>query len=75
MAEAPDRRNVRVLHEAQINNALGTFLVFFGTVVLASILLTDTGIGKLTNLGAGAIIAGIGAAMICKARRLKRSQG
>ena len=61
-----------MLHDAQINNALGAFLAFFGVVVLASILFTDTGIGKLTNLGAGAVIAGIGAAMIYKAHRLKR---
>jgi len=60
-----------VLHDAQIHNALGAFLVFFGLVVLASIFFTDTGIGKLTNLGAGAIIGGIGAAMMYKAHRLK----
>ena len=47
---------------SQINKALGAFLVFFGLVVLVSIFFTDTGIGKLTNLGAGAVIGGIGAA-------------
>jgi hypothetical protein len=52
--------------------SLGAFLVFFGLVVLASIIFTDTGIGKLTNLAAGTVIGGIGAAMIYKARRLKR---
>jgi hypothetical protein len=62
-----------VLHDAQINNALGIFLVFFGLVVLVSIFFTDTDIGRLTNLGAGAVIAGIGAAMIYKARHLKKS--
>jgi hypothetical protein len=72
MAEAPNQDDPRVLHDVQINNALGAFLVFFGLVVLASILFTDTGIGKLTNLGAGAVIGGIGAAMMYKARRLKK---
>jgi multisubunit Na+/H+ antiporter MnhG subunit len=72
MAEAPNQDDPRVLHEAQINTALGTFLALFGLVVLASILFTDTGIGRLTNLGAGALIGGIGAAMIYKARRLRR---
>jgi hypothetical protein len=72
MTEAPNQDDPRVLHDVQINNALGAFLVFFGVVVLASILFTDTGIGKLTNLGAGAIIASIGAAMIYKARRIKK---
>jgi multisubunit Na+/H+ antiporter MnhG subunit len=71
MTEAPNHDNARALHEAQINNALGTFLVIFGLVVLVSILFTDTGIGKLTNLGAGAIIGGIGALMIYRARRLR----
>ncbi|OHB73937.1 MAG: hypothetical protein A2Z25_05405 [Planctomycetes bacterium RBG_16_55_9] len=74
MAEAPDHDDTRMLHESQINNALGAFLALFGLVVLASILFTDTGIGKLTNLGAGAVIGGIGAAMIYRARRLKKSR-
>ena len=73
MAEAPNHNDARVLHDVQINNALGAFLVFFGLVVLVSIFFTDTGIGKLTNLGAGVVIGGIGAAMIYKARRLKKS--
>jgi hypothetical protein len=74
MAEAPNQDDARVLHDVQINMALGAFLVFFGLVVLVSIFFTDTGIGKLTNLGAGAVIGGIGAAMICKARRLRKSR-
>ncbi len=63
MMEAPNHNDSRVLHDAQINRALGAFLVFFGLVVLISILFTETGIGKLTNLSAGAVISGIGAAM------------
>ena len=74
MTEAPNQDDPRVLHEVQINHALGAFLTLFGLIVLASILFTDTGIAKLTNLGAGAVIAGIGAAMIYKAHRVKRSQ-
>ncbi len=72
MAEAPNHDDARAIHDAQINMALGTFLAIFGLVVIASILFTETGIGKLTNLGAGTIIGGIGAAMIYKGRRLKR---
>ncbi|MBN1509848.1 MAG: hypothetical protein JW955_23580 [Sedimentisphaerales bacterium] len=74
MADAPNRDDARALHEAQINNALGTFLAIFGLLVLVSIFFTDTGIGKLANLGAGVIISGIGALMIYRARRLRRSQ-
>jgi len=72
MMESPSQNDPRVLHDVQINNALGIFLVFFGVVVLVSIFFTDTGIGKLTNLGAGVIIGGIGAAMMYKAHRLKK---
>ena len=72
MAKIPNHDDARVLHDSQINMSLGAFLVFFGLVVLISIIFTETGIGKLTNLGAGAVISGIGAVMIYKARRLKR---
>jgi uncharacterized membrane protein HdeD (DUF308 family) len=74
MAEAPNHDEARVLHESQISRALGTFLVIFGLVVLASVFFTDTGIGKLTDLGAGAVIAGIGAAMIYRGRRLRKQE-
>jgi len=74
MAQAPNHDDARVLHDIQINNALGAFLVFFGVVVLVSTFFTDTQIGKLTNLGAGVIIGGIGAAMIYRARCLRKSR-
>ena len=74
MTELPSQDDPRVLHDVQIHNALGAFLVFFGLVVLVSIFFTDTQIGKLTNLGAGLIIGGIGAAMVYKAYRLRRLQ-
>ena len=72
MTKTPNHDDERVLHDSQINMSLGVFLVFFGLVVLISIIFTDTGIGKLTNFAAGAVIGGIGAVMIYKARRLKR---
>jgi len=72
MTEPSSQDDPRVLHDVQINNALGIFLVFFGLVVLVSIFFTDTDIGKLTNLGAGVVIGGIGAAMIYKAHRLRK---
>jgi uncharacterized membrane protein len=72
MAEVSPHDEARVLRETQIHRALGTFLVIFGLVVLVSIGFTDTGIGKLTDLGAGAVITGIGAAMVYKARRLRK---
>ena len=53
MTETPNHDDARVLHDVQIHMSLGVFLVFFGLVVLVSIFFTETGIGKLTNLGAG----------------------
>ena len=48
----------------QINRALGFFICFFSAVVLVSILLTETLVGKMTNLAAGLIFAVIGIIMI-----------
>jgi hypothetical protein len=48
----------------QINRALGFFICFFSVVVLVSIFLTDTFVGKMTNLVAGLIFGVIGIIMI-----------
>ena len=53
---------------SQINMALGVFISFFASVVLVSILFTETPIGKLTNLIAGVILAAVGAIMIVRSR-------
>ncbi|MHC4535041.1 MAG: hypothetical protein ACYS6K_13920 [Planctomycetota bacterium] len=52
----------------QINRALGFFICFFSAVVLVSIFLTDTFVGKMTNLVAGLIFAAIGIIMIVKSK-------
>jgi len=52
----------------QINRALGLFICFFGAVVLISIILTESFVGKMTNLGAGLIFAVIGIIMILKSK-------
>jgi hypothetical protein len=52
----------------QINRALGLFICFFSAVVLVSILLTETLVGKMTNLAAGLIFAVIGIIMIVKSK-------
>ena len=56
---------------AQINRALGVFLLFFGVVVIASLLFTETFVGKMTNLVAGLVLVLIGAIMILHTK-LKR---
>ena len=60
------------LQEAQINRALGVFLLFFAAIVCVSIFFTDTTVGKLTNLVAGGIIGLVGGAMVYRARASKR---
>jgi len=72
---APENQDdAKTLHDSQINTALGAFLVFFAAVVLVSIFFTDTGIGKLTNLGAGLVIGGIGAVMLLTGLKAGRKQ-
>ena len=53
---------------AQINRALGLFICFFAAVVLISIFWTETNAGKITNLGAGLILAVFGIIMIVKSK-------
>jgi len=70
--ENPDQG--KALHDFQINKALGAFLLSFAAVVLAAIFFTDTGIGKLTNLGAGVVIGTIGGAMFLHGFRAGRKR-
>ena len=58
---------------SQINFALGVFVCFFGSVVLVSIFFTETLVGKMTNLGAGLILAVIGTGMIVRSRTKQRN--
>jgi hypothetical protein len=71
---AGSQDEARTLHAAQLNKALGIFLLFFAMVVLVSVLFTETGIGRLTNLGAGAVIGGIGGVMLVQGFRAGRKQ-
>jgi len=58
-----DSQHIQV---GKINKALGLFLLCFAGVILLSAFFTDTSLGKMTNLVAGLILAGIGAVMILK---------
>ena len=59
-------QNEQHIQIGKINKALGLFLLCFAVVVLVAVFFTDTSIGKMTNLVAGLILAGIGAVMILK---------
>ncbi len=74
MAAIDNQDEARTFHDSQIYTALGAFLLFFALVVLVSIFFTDTRIGKLTDLGAGAVIGCIGGAMFVKGLRTRRKQ-
>jgi len=60
------------LQEAQINRALGVFLLFFTGIIFVSIFFTDTTIGKLTNLTAGGIIGLVGGVLVYWSRASRR---
>lgn len=72
MESAKDVRQKRERDEkayaAQVNRALGIFLLFFGLIVMASFLMTETPIGKAVNLLAGGIITLIGGLLFAKGR-------
>ena len=64
----PIAKDIERARMAQINMALGVFVCFFASVVLVSIFFTETLVGKMTNLGAGLILAVIGIGMIVRSR-------
>ncbi|MCJ7673986.1 MAG: hypothetical protein MUO33_02415 [Sedimentisphaerales bacterium] len=61
-----DKNTVQKLQQAQINRALGIFMLAFSLIVIISIFFTETFIGKMTNLVAGLIMASIALAMLLK---------
>ena len=54
---------------AQINRALGVFLLFFSAVILIAVFFTNTFIGKMTNLTAGLILGLVGALLFLQKKR------
>ena len=56
------------LRAAQINNALGLFILFFGIVVISAMFFTNTFIGQMTNMVAGILLTIIGLGMVLVAR-------
>lgn len=55
------------IKSAEINKALGLFVVFFGVVIIGSTYFTTTFIGQMTNLVAGIVLSLIGAGMVIAA--------
>ena len=61
------------LKNAQINRALGVFILFFGLVVIVAMVFTDTRVQMITDLIAGLVLSAIGGGMILKSRRTIKS--
>ena len=61
------------LKNAQINRALGVFILFFGLVVIVAMVFTDTRVQMITDLIAGLVLSAIGGGMILKARSTIKS--
>lgn len=57
------------LKNAQINRALGVFILFFGIVVMVAMVFTDTRIQLITDLIAGLVLSAIGGGMMLKSRK------
>ena len=56
------------LKTAQINNALGVFILFFGTIVIIAMFFTNTFVQMMTDLAAGLVLCSIGGGMVLKSR-------
>ena len=61
------------LKTAQINFALGLFILFFGIIVVFAMIFTDTFVQKMTDLAAGLVLSLIGGGMMFKSRRTIKS--
>ena len=61
------------LKNAQINRALGVFILFFGLVVIVAMAFTDTRVQMITDLIAGLVLSAIGGGMILKSSRTIKS--
>ena len=61
------------LKTAQINYALGLFILFFGVIVIFAMIFTDTFVQKMTDLAAGLVLSLIGGGMMLKSRKTIKS--
>ena len=61
--------NNSYIKAAQINQALGFFILVFGIIVTIAMAFTDTFIQQMTDLVAGLLLIAIGGGMFWKAKR------
>jgi len=61
------------LKTAQINFALGLFILFFGVIVVFAMIFTDTFVQMMTDLAAGLVLCLIGGGMMFSSRKKIKS--
>ena len=71
--DTTNKEDAQKAQMAQINRALGVFLLFFGAVILVAVFFTESLVGKMTNLIAGSILGLIGALLFWQTKRSRNS--
>lgn len=54
---------------AQINQALGVFILLFGVIIAVAMVFTETFVQQMTDLVAGLVLMAIGGGMLWKSKR------
>ena len=67
--DTTNKEDAQKAQMAQINRALGVFLLFFGAVIIGAVFFTESFVGKMTNLAAGLILGLIGTLLLMQAKR------
>lgn len=67
------REKSEKLKNAQINRALGLFILFFGIVVIVAMVFTRTRVQLITDLVAGLVLSAIGGGMMLKSGKTIKS--
>ncbi len=64
MEASNNAEKLEKIKSAEINKALGLFVLFFGVVIIIATFFTTTFIGQMTNLIAGIVLFLIGGGMV-----------
>ncbi len=64
-----DKDNKAKVKTAQINQALGFFILVFGIIITIALAFTETFVQQMTDLVAGLLLMAIGGGMMWKSKR------
>lgn len=62
------------LKNAEINRALGFFILFFGVIVTFAMIYSETRVEQMTSLASGLTLVVIGGGMMLVARKIIKKQ-